>query len=112
MENYKNNVPVMILFFTRPDVLEKVFTSIRQAKPSVLFLFQDGPINSKDQEKIDACRRIVENIDWQCDVKRFYSETNLGCAKASLPRLNGQTFKLKERRKQGLLKTDGNRLFI
>ncbi len=82
MENYKNDVPVMILFFTRPDVLEKVFTSVRQAKPSTLFLFQDGPRNSKDLEKIEACRKIVENVDWQCDVKRFYSEKNLGCDKS------------------------------
>ncbi|MBS7217323.1 glycosyltransferase [Thomasclavelia spiroformis] len=82
MDNFKNNVTVMILFFTRPDTLEKVFASVREAKPSRLFLFQDGARNSNDLEKIEKCRSIVENIDWNCEVKKFYSEKNMGCDKS------------------------------
>jgi len=79
MENFKSDVAVMILFFTRPDTLEKVFESVRKAKPSSLFLFQDGARNSEDQEKIEKCRKIVENVDWNCKVRKFYLEKNLGC---------------------------------
>ena len=43
MENSKNNVSVMILFFTRNDLLKRVFESVREARPARLFLFQDGP---------------------------------------------------------------------
>ena len=82
MENFKNDVAVMILFFTRPDTLEKVFASVREAKPSSLFLFQDGARNSGDMEKIMKCREIVENIDRNCMVRKFYSEKNLGCDKS------------------------------
>lgn len=82
MENFKNDVAVMILFFTRPDTLEKVFASVREAKPSSLFLFQDGARNSGDMEKIMKCREIVENIDWNCMVRKFYSEKNMGCDKS------------------------------
>ena len=76
MENFKSDVAVMILFFTRPDTLEKVFESVRKAKPSSLFLFQDGARNSEDQEKIEKCRKIVENVDWNCKVRKFYLEKN------------------------------------
>ena len=82
MDNFKNDVAVMILFFTRPDTLEKVFASVREAKPSKLFLFQDGARNDNDLKKIKKCRNIVENIDWNCEVKKFYSNTNLGCDKS------------------------------
>lgn len=82
MENFKNQVAVMILFFTRADTLEKVFASVREAKPSRLFLFQDGARNSEEQEKILKCREIVENVNWNCEVRKFYSEKNLGCDKS------------------------------
>lgn len=74
-----NNVSVLLLFFIRPDTLEKVFASVSEAKPNKVFLFQDGPRNENDLEKIMACREIVEKIDWDCEVYRYYSETNLGC---------------------------------
>lgn len=48
MESFKNNVSVLLLFFTRPDTLAKVFESVRKAKPARLFLFQDGPRGEKD----------------------------------------------------------------
>lgn len=79
MPNYQNDVSVLLLFFIRPDTLEKVFESVKQAKPKKLFLFQDGPRNEKDNEKIIACRNIVENIDWDCEVYRNYCDKNLGC---------------------------------
>jgi len=82
MENSKNNVSVMILFFTRPDLLKRVFESVREARPARLFLFQDGPRGEKDNIKINECRKIVEEIDWDCQVYRNYSETNLGCDKS------------------------------
>lgn len=78
----QNDIAVMILFFTRPDTLKKVFERVREAQPSKLYLFQDGPRDAQDLVKIQQCRRIVENIDWDCDVKRMYSEQNLGCDKS------------------------------
>jgi len=30
-------------------------------------------------EKILACRKIVEQIDWECDVHKCYHEKNMGC---------------------------------
>ena len=78
------DVPVMILFFTRQDTLKKVFDSVKEAKPQKIFLFQDGPRNEKDMEKILECRKVVEDIDWDCEVYRNYSDKNLGCDKSQV----------------------------
>lgn len=79
--NYKTTVPVALVFFSRPDVLKLTFEAIREAKPSTLFLIQDGSRsgNLNDEIKIQECREIVKNIDWDCKVFRNYSEENMGC---------------------------------
>ena len=79
LQPYKTDVAVLILFFNRPDHLQKVFDEVRRARPSRLFLYQDGPRGERDMAGIEACRRVVENIDWECDVHRKYQERNYGC---------------------------------
>lgn len=78
---WKTDVAVLLLFFTREDTFRQVFDAVRQARPSRLFLFQDGARNERDRAGIEACRRIVsdEAIDWECEVHRNYQEKNLGC---------------------------------
>lgn len=77
--DYICNTPVLLIFFNRPDSFTKVFEKVREARPRSLILAQDGPRNDKDSVGIQTCRKIVENIDWDCDVIRDYSEVNLGC---------------------------------
>lgn len=73
------DVSVLILFFNRPEPLAQVFAAVRQAKPARLFLYQDGPRSERDLPKMEACRRVVETVDWQCDVHRNYQSVNAGC---------------------------------
>ena len=75
------DVAVLILFFTRPEPLKQVFEAIRQARPSKLYLYQDGPRGPQDMAGIEACRQVVsdEHIDWECDVQRNYQTVNAGC---------------------------------
>lgn len=75
----KVDVAVLILFFNRPDHLKQVFEEVRKARPSKLFLYQDGPRGDRDVAGIEACRKVVETIDWQCEVHRNYQERNRGC---------------------------------
>ncbi len=75
----KIDVAVLILFFNRPEHLKKVFEEVRKARPSRLFLYQDGPRSEKDLDGIMKCREVVDNIDWECDVQRMYQECNYGC---------------------------------
>ncbi len=75
----KTDIAVLLLFFNRPDPFCKVFDEVRKARPSRLFLYQDGARNEKDMQGIMACREIVENIDWECEVHKMYQEKNFGC---------------------------------
>jgi hypothetical protein len=73
------DVAVLILFFNRPDFLRQVFEQVRKARPSQLFLYQDGPRGPQDLPGIEACRQVVSDIDWECQVHRLYQEKNYGC---------------------------------
>lgn len=83
MQKAKYDLSVLLIFFTRPDTLEKVFEKVRQARPARLFLACDGPRKDRpeDLEKIERCKAIVENIDWECEVHTLYSDVNQGCGK-------------------------------
>lgn len=79
LQPYKTDVAVLILFFNRPDHLRAVFSEVRHARPSRLFLYQDGPRGERDMPGIEACREVVADIDWQCEVHRMYQDRNYGC---------------------------------
>lgn len=82
MNDFNNRkVPVMLLFFNRPDTLTKVFEAIRKYKPTELFLVQDGARanRSDDIENIEKCREIVEYVDWECNIHRNYATNNMSC---------------------------------
>lgn len=73
--------PVVFLIYHRPDLTDQAFNSIKQAKPKQLFVVADGP---KDESEVILCqqaREVTERVDWDCEVKRNYSDVNLGCRK-------------------------------
>jgi hypothetical protein len=74
------DVAVLILFFNRPEFLRRLLEQVRQARPSRLFLYQDGARSEADLPRMEACRRVVdEMVDWECDVHRRYQTENYGC---------------------------------
>lgn len=75
--------PVALFVFNRPDTTKKVFESIRQARPPMLFIIADGPRPAfpDDLERCKSVRNIVADIDWPCKIFKNYSDTNLGCQK-------------------------------
>ena len=78
---YKTDIAVLLLFFNRSQTFSQVFEAVRQARPSKLLLYQDGPRDAHDLAGIEACRKIAsdEHIDWDCEVHRQYLEHNQGC---------------------------------
>ena len=74
------DVTVLLIFFTRTETLRRTFDVIRQARPARLYLYQDGPRNAEEAEKLAAAREIVsdENIDWPAEVHRSYHTENGG----------------------------------
>jgi hypothetical protein len=73
--------PVLFMVFNRPDKTAKVFEQIRKAKPSKLYLSCDAPRRDhpEDSEKVEQVKRIISNVDWECDVKSLIHTTNQGC---------------------------------
>jgi hypothetical protein len=74
------DVPVLLLVFVRPDKLRQVFDVIKKARPSVLLLVSDGPRKdvASDLKNITDSRKVVEDIDWDCQVHKLYFEENHG----------------------------------
>jgi hypothetical protein len=75
------NTPTVIFIFNRPELTLKVFDSIRQVKPKILFVIADGPRTEKvgELERCKKTRMVTEIIDWDCEVFRNYSDVNMGC---------------------------------
>lgn len=73
--------PVAFLIFNRPHTTERVFQSIRQAKPPKLLVVADGPRADRPGEAqlCSNTRAIIDQIDWDCEVLKNYSDINLGC---------------------------------
>lgn len=73
---------VLFLVFNRPGPTKRVFEAIREAKPPRLYVGADGARSQKkgEHEKVTAVRNfIMENIDWECEVKTLFRDQNLGC---------------------------------
>jgi hypothetical protein len=74
------DTPVVLIFFNRPNTLRRVFDRIRDSRPRRLFLAQDGPREGRGDERgVLACRQIVANVDWDCEVSTRYLDANVGC---------------------------------
>lgn len=73
--------PVALIIFNRPQTTERVLAAIAKVKPSRLFVIADGPRPDRadDVEKCAAARKVIERVDWDCDVKTNFAEKNLGC---------------------------------
>lgn len=73
------DIAVLLIFFCRDDKFAKVFEQVKLARPSKLYLYQDGPRGEKDMPGILKCREIASQIDWKCEVHTWYQEKNVGC---------------------------------
>lgn len=73
--------PVLFMIFNRPDTTQQVFNTIKQAKPKQLFVAADGPREGKEgeKEKCEQTRKVIEQVDWDCEVKTLFGDKNLGC---------------------------------
>lgn len=77
----KLDTPVLLIVFNRPENAKKVLDSIRKVAPKKLYLAADGPRrdNVADIENSRLTRKLLNEIDWPCEVKTLFSEKNLGC---------------------------------
>lgn len=75
--------PVVLIIFKRADSTQKVFNAVRQAKPKKLLVIADGPRPEKEgeAEKCQQTRAIIDQVDWDCEVLKCFSDENLGCGR-------------------------------
>ncbi len=78
------STPILFLIFNRPNTTKIVFDRIREIKPARLYVAADAPRKGKpgEAEKCLETRRIIDKVDWPCEMQTLFRETNLGCRKA------------------------------
>jgi hypothetical protein len=77
------NTPVLLIIFNRPKTTKQVFEAIRKVKPKQLFIAADGPRHEKigEVERCQSARKIATDVDWECEVKTFFRNENVGCGR-------------------------------
>ena len=70
--------PVAFLIFNRPELTERVFSAIREAKPSKLLVVADGPGKPEHVALCEKARDVIK-VDWDCELLTNFSDVNLGC---------------------------------
>ena len=79
------NIPILYIVFNRPSETQRSFEVLKQLKPSQLYISADG-VRENVTSDIDNCKAvrdyIVNNIDWDCEIKTLFQPKNLGCGTA------------------------------
>jgi len=76
------NTPIIFIVYKRLETTKKVFDQIKAIRPSKLYLVADGPKTPQEETLTSSVRSYLEeHIDWECNITKIYSHTNLGCAK-------------------------------
>jgi hypothetical protein len=73
--------PVLVVAFNRPELLARVIDRLREVRPTQVFVAVDGPRPDRagEAERVQACRDLAGSIDWPCEVRTLFQESNLGC---------------------------------
>ncbi|HBT93774.1 MAG TPA: nucleotide-diphospho-sugar transferase [Chitinophagaceae bacterium] len=78
------NTPILFIIFNRLDTTKNVFEQIKKVQPAQLFIAADGPrmLVDGEKEKCETVRNwVMNNLDWDCEVKTLFRDENLGCGK-------------------------------
>ena len=73
--------PVLVMAFNRPGHLAELLERLRGVRPDSVYIAVDGPRPQRpgEEDLVQACRDLVSTIDWRCEVRTLFQETNLGC---------------------------------
>ena len=78
------NTAVLLIIFNRAQTTKLVFEAIRKVRPPRLYVAADGPRPNVESDlvKCSEARKIVDQVDWPCEVKTLFHDENLNCGKA------------------------------
>jgi hypothetical protein len=109
MNDYKINnlqldTPILFITYRRPKTTQKVFETIRNIRPKKLYIAHNFYYSKQETEiqKWRDVRKIIDNINWDCEVKRLYREEHLN-AKISISTAINWFF---ENEEQGIILED------
>ena len=82
--------PILFILFNRPEHARRVLNQLRRIKPHRLFVAIDGPRPGSidDFEGTKQCEKMLNEIDWECEVSRLIRPHNLGCKNAVSSAIN------------------------
>jgi hypothetical protein len=75
------STPVTLLIYNRPELTRRALESIRAYRPAHLIIVADGaPHDPREAERCLEARRVLDFVDWPCDVSTDFAATHMGCA--------------------------------
>ena len=76
-------IPIVVFIYRRPYLAAQVFEQIRRVKPTKLYVIADGPQNEDVRQACQETRALFSDsqIDWDCQIIRNFSDTNMGLCK-------------------------------
>jgi hypothetical protein len=77
-------VAVLLLIFNRPISTSKVMSALGAFRPLRLYVAADGPRIGYESERelCQEARRIATSVNWPCEIRTLWRDTNNGCKRA------------------------------
>lgn len=74
------DTPILIVAWNRPAHARRLVDSVRPFRPSQVWVSVDGPRDSSDVLPIERTKKsILDSLDWACNIRTQFHESNLGC---------------------------------
>jgi hypothetical protein len=75
------HTPVLLIHFNRPDSTRRQLEALKAVAPKKVWVVCDGARggNLKEQKKVAAVRRQLDELPWSCEVRRLYRDEKFGC---------------------------------
>lgn len=72
------NTPVVLIIYKRSETLYLIIEELRKINASSVYVIADGPKNEAENEYVQKARSVIDTIEWDCKIKKIYSDQNLG----------------------------------
>jgi hypothetical protein len=75
------STPIVLFIFNRPKNTFLIISILRNISPQKLFIIADGPRpnNESDVLLCEQTRKVIDGIDWPCEIIKKYANSNIGC---------------------------------
>ena len=79
------NVPLLLLLYKKPETTIQVINALKKVKPKLIYISINIPPKNKNKNDINkhnAVLKLINKIDWQCDLKIKKSKKHLNAYKS------------------------------